>query len=139
MHEVFTLLLVVTASHIICPNVELTSSGRALLGWPSAAARTPIPRIGKPLLPEPLKGVVITETSTANWKVPCGLYCPQRKRQVHGFVGIGEFAWGGAHGSLHPNAEEWRENPYREEWLKWRVGKMCNNQHCPRRILPAEF
>ncbi|KAJ7119808.1 hypothetical protein C8R44DRAFT_878200 [Mycena epipterygia] len=120
-----------TSSHIICPNVKLTASGRAVLGWPSNITNMEVARMHKPFVPPPLHQYVHTGLSMAEWDEPCGWSCPGIKRQVRGFAGVGEFAWGDAYDVLSGDGTQFPAlNPYREERLQWRLGSGCFNTYC---------
>ncbi|KAJ7130159.1 hypothetical protein C8R44DRAFT_871997 [Mycena epipterygia] len=120
-----------TSTYIVCPNVKLTASGRAVLGWASNISSMDVARMHKPFVPAPLHQYVHTGRSTADWDEPCGWSCPAIKRQVKGFAGIGEFAWGGPDGG--PSDEDLTRPPangYRQQRLQWRLGNLCLNTYC---------
>ncbi|KAJ7461259.1 hypothetical protein B0H11DRAFT_2312660 [Mycena galericulata] len=110
-----------THTRVMCPNVELTSSDRAVLGWAPTSAHSTVGRMHKPCVKPPLSAWVHTAKSVTDWDEPCGWNCPALKRQVHAFRGIGEFAWGGYSGTIDAT------NELREEHLKWRLGRECRN------------
>ncbi|KAK7026987.1 hypothetical protein R3P38DRAFT_2527246, partial [Favolaschia claudopus] len=119
---------VLTATRVICPNIDMTSRSEALLGWPFATTRVALARWYKPLIPPPLYGV------------PCGYGCPARKRQIRGFTAVGEFAWGGIRGDLDtPGGREWTINLAREVDFRWRVALVCRNPTCKRGVKVNEM
>ncbi|KAJ7131659.1 hypothetical protein C8R43DRAFT_956885 [Mycena crocata] len=123
----------VTSTRFICPNVRLTSTARAVLGWASTVSAVTVPRMDKPFLLPPLHTYVHTATSCEDWDDRCGWSCPALKRQVCGFKGIGEFAWGGHEERFdRVGGDGWTVTPHRQERLKWRIGKTCRNTFCPR-------
>ncbi|KAK7022618.1 hypothetical protein R3P38DRAFT_2780612 [Favolaschia claudopus] len=113
---------VLTATRLICPNIDMTSRSEALFAWPFASTGVALARWSKPLVPPPLHGIVRVEHSNSGWTTACGYGCPSRKRQIRGFKAIGEFAWGGIRGEFDtPGGREWTTNVARDVEFRWRT------------------
>ncbi|KAJ7891176.1 hypothetical protein B0H13DRAFT_2340664 [Mycena leptocephala] len=112
---------IATCSDIYSLYTKLTVQNRALEGWFPTNVRQAV-AIGK--------RNIRSSISTSSWNVPCGWQCPVLWRDLRGFKGVGVFRWGGNH-NQHKDGLSTVGNPVVKSSMKWRLGDLCTNRHCP--------
>ncbi|KAJ6497083.1 hypothetical protein C8R47DRAFT_1212623 [Mycena vitilis] len=119
-----------SAHTLICPTVDATSQGEAVMGWwgRDRVFSENGEQVDGLQVTSPFPAAVRLYTDTDQWSKPCGLLCPGVPRFVRDLKGIGHWAWGGveSNGTTHDQVL----TELSRSSLKWSIGEKCSNQHC---------